>query len=72
MEVKTAGAIPMWMVRFLRDNGIYKTSFSKYGTAYRTLYNASDNLLGIEAYENRVNGCKEKTEKADGGLINYA
>lgn len=72
MEVKTAGAIPMWMVRFLRDNGIYKTSFSKYGTAYRTLYNASDNLLGIEAYENRVNGCKEKTEKVDGGLINYA
>lgn len=72
MEVKTAGAIPMWMVRFLRDNGIYKTSFSKYGTAYRTLYNASDNLLGIEAYENRVNRCKEKTEKADGGLINYA
>lgn len=72
MEVKTAGAIPMWMVRFLRDNGIYKTSFSKYGTAYRTLYNASDNLLGIEAYGNSVNGYKEKTEKADGGLINYA
>ena len=72
MEVKTAGAIPMWMVRFLRDNGIYKTSFSKYGTAYRTLYNASDNLLGIEAYGNRENGYKEKTEKADGGLINYA
>ena len=72
MEVKTAGAIPMWMVRFLRDNGIYKTSFSKYGTAYRMLYNASDNLLGIEAYGNRVNGYKEKTEKADGGLINYA
>lgn len=39
MEVKTAGAIPMWMVRFLRDNEIYKTSFSKYGTAYRKLYN---------------------------------
>lgn len=72
MEVKTAGAIPMWMVRFLRDNGIYKTSFSKYGTAYRTLYNASDDLLGIEAYGNSVNGYKEKTEKADGGLINYA
>lgn len=39
MEVKTAGAIPMWMVQFLRDNEIYKTSFSKYGTAYRKLYN---------------------------------
>ncbi len=72
MEVKTAGAIPMWMVRFLRDNGIYKTSFSKYGTAYRTLYNSTDNLLGLAASENSPRGYKEKTERAKGGLINYA
>ncbi|WP_455721702.1 VTC domain-containing protein [Agathobacter sp.] len=37
MEVKTAGAIPRWMVDFLTENHIYKTSFSKYGTAYRTI-----------------------------------
>ena len=37
MEVKTAGAIPRWMVDFLTENQIYKTSFSKYGTAYRTI-----------------------------------
>ena len=38
MEVKTAGAIPLWMVHFLTENQIYKTSFSKYATAYRTIY----------------------------------
>ena len=35
LEVKTPGGIPMWMVRFLSENRIYQTSFSKYGTAYR-------------------------------------
>ena len=34
MEIKTAGAIPMWLVEFLTENHIYKTSFSKYGKAY--------------------------------------
>ena len=34
MELKTMGGIPLWMVRFLTENKIYKTSFSKYGTAY--------------------------------------
>ena len=37
MELKTAGSIPLWMVRILSAEHIYKTSFSKYGTAYRTL-----------------------------------
>ena len=37
MELKTSGGIPLWMTRFLTENHIYKTSFSKYGTAYRTL-----------------------------------
>lgn len=34
MEIKTAGGIPLWMCQVLSDNCIYKTSFSKYGTAY--------------------------------------
>ena len=38
MEVKTADSIPLWMVKLLSDNHIYKTSFSKYGTAYQTLW----------------------------------
>lgn len=37
MEIKCSGAIPMWMVRTLSRERIYKTSFSKYGTAYRTI-----------------------------------
>lgn len=37
MEVKTFQAIPMWMVHFLSENKIYKSSFSKYGTAYQLM-----------------------------------
>ncbi len=37
MEVKTANAIPLWLVKVLSENHIYKTTFSKYGTAYRTM-----------------------------------
>ncbi|MCC8120936.1 MAG: polyphosphate polymerase domain-containing protein [Oscillospiraceae bacterium] len=35
MELKTSGGIPMWMVQFLSRERVYKTSFSKYGTAYQ-------------------------------------
>ena len=34
MELKCPGAIPLWMTKILSDERIYKTSFSKYGTAY--------------------------------------
>lgn len=37
MELKCSGAIPLWMVEMLSREKIYKTSFSKYGTAYETL-----------------------------------
>lgn len=37
MEIKTSGGIPLWMTQVLCREGIYKTSFSKYGTAYETL-----------------------------------
>jgi hypothetical protein len=33
--VKTATAIPLWLVRALAAQGIRRTSFSKYGTVYR-------------------------------------
>lgn len=38
MEVKTSEAIPLWFVEILSKNKLYKTSFSKYGTAYRTWF----------------------------------
>ena len=37
MEIKCSGGIPLWMTKVLSENNIYKTSFSKYGTAYQTL-----------------------------------
>jgi hypothetical protein len=37
MEIKCAGGIPLWMTRVLSEERIYKTTFSKYGTAYKTL-----------------------------------
>ena len=36
MEIKCSGGIPLWMTQVLSKEHIYKTSFSKYGTAYRT------------------------------------
>ncbi len=37
MEIKCSGGIPLWMTRVLSQERIYKTSFSKYGTAYETI-----------------------------------
>ncbi len=36
MEIKCSGGIPLWMTDVLSEEHIYKTSFSKYGTAYQT------------------------------------
>ncbi|MBE6884345.1 MAG: polyphosphate polymerase domain-containing protein [Ruminococcaceae bacterium] len=37
MELKCSGGIPLWMASVLSKEKIYKTAFSKYGTAYRTI-----------------------------------
>lgn len=37
MEIKCSGGIPLWMTAILSREKIYKTSFSKYGTAYTKL-----------------------------------
>ena len=37
MELKCSGGIPLWMTKVLSQEKIYKTSFSKYGTAYEQL-----------------------------------
>ena len=54
MEVKTDGAIPGWLVDFLTANKLYKTSFSKYGTAYRAICDRVNNRSAKPAY-----GCDE-------------
>lgn len=35
LEVKTLGAMPLWLSHTLCELGVYKTSFSKYGNAYK-------------------------------------
>ena len=37
MELKCSGGIPLWMTQVLTEEQIYKTSYSKYGTAYQTM-----------------------------------
>ncbi|MDD6058227.1 MAG: polyphosphate polymerase domain-containing protein [Clostridiales bacterium] len=37
MELKCAGGIPLWMTDALSKERIFRTSFSKYGTAYQTI-----------------------------------
>ena len=37
MEIKCSGGIPLWLTQVLSKEHIYKTSFSKYGTAYQTI-----------------------------------
>lgn len=46
MEIKTAEAIPLWMVSVLTKNHIYHTSFSKYGNAFRAIQNQNLKCAG--------------------------
>jgi len=34
MEIKTAGAIPLWLTKALSENGIFPIPFSKFGVCY--------------------------------------
>jgi hypothetical protein len=35
MEIKVVGGMPLWMTKLLSEKRIFKTSFSKYGKAYK-------------------------------------
>ena len=45
MEIKIAGAMPLWLAGLLDELKIYPASYSKYGTAYLTLL--SEKALGL-------------------------
>ena len=49
MEIKCAGGIPLWMTRVLSEEQIYKTAFSKYGTAYQTIIHPNRKETAIYA-----------------------
>ena len=58
MELKCSGGIPLWMTRVLSREKIYKTSFSKYGTAYEKLIFPETYLQNsIKNKEIIFNGC---------------
>jgi len=42
MEIKTGGAMPLWLSRTLCELSLFPQSFSKYGTAYRLLIGKED------------------------------
>lgn len=37
MEIKTVGSIPLWMTQVLSQEQIFRTSYSKYGSAYQRM-----------------------------------
>ena len=41
MEIKTSGGLPLWMSETLTKHHLYKTSFSKYGSAYQRMMEAA-------------------------------
>lgn len=47
MEIKCSGGIPLWMTEMLSREKLYKTSFSKYGTAYKTLIFPQTHAINI-------------------------
>ena len=48
VEVKSPGALPIWLTSFLSENKIRKTSFSKYGEYYASyLRNGNSNKGGL-------------------------
>ncbi len=42
LEIKVQEAMPLWLTAILDEGQIYKSSFSKYGEAYRRQYAAGD------------------------------
>lgn len=53
MEIKTSGGFPLWMTKVLTKQQIYKTSFSKYGTAYENMI-LSDSLFENGKTQNNI------------------
>lgn len=42
LEIKAERAMPVWLSRILSQNGIYPSSFSKYGNAYKSIIGKGD------------------------------
>ncbi len=51
MEIKIPNAMPLWLARFLSENAIYNTSFSKYGKEYEYRLKGKEALNRLESEE---------------------
>lgn len=49
LEIKTPGALPLWLLKLLGERQLYRTSFSKYGAAFRLVStrNHSNHLISV-------------------------
>lgn len=54
LEVKSPGGMPLWLTGALDGNGIFPSSFSKYGAAYRQMIGAAGKIREIT--ENSMKG----------------
>lgn len=45
MEIKIPNAMPLWLARFLSENRIFSTSFSKYGKEYEYMVTNNQNNI---------------------------
>ncbi len=60
MEIKTDKALPLWLAKVLSEEKIYKTSFSKYGEAYRQIVAAGGGVSGVnDGINNEIKGDKK-------------
>ena len=64
MELKCSGGIPLWMVKILSEEKLYKTSFSKYGTAYTGLVLPELTAGASEAVRERSSAAETKRSSA--------
>ena len=70
MELKCPGAIPLWMTKVLSEERIYKTSFSKYGTAYCSFMEETPQQRAREIAEAGYSGWAEALNgRSNGRLI---
>ena len=46
MEIKAAAALPLWLVSELDTLGIYQSTFSKYGEAYKAILAGAQKTFG--------------------------
>ncbi|MCM1173340.1 MAG: polyphosphate polymerase domain-containing protein [Clostridium sp.] len=67
MELKTGGAIPLWMTRLLTNEKIYPTSFSKYGTYYQKIMCKNEMVSFAKAAVGSLKGAM-----INGGIKKYA